>query len=435
MRGPSGWVAAPIAALSFIAGCAPSPQIVSADACTDGLYQRMMAIQDADSASLGASPAIGVLLHWTEGELRRSIGVAEGCAVLAEDGVQCEASFTLDTPMRVASMSKMATAFTALALVEEGLLDLDADLGVYDAPLARHPAHPDRPMTLRHLLSHTSGLRDPAVYWIAAPGRFEELVRDGANLFGEETQPPGTYFVYANINYTLIAWLVEAASGQRFDEAFNARVKPRAGDVPMGFNWSSVDNDTRAQAAHLYREDAGEWVVQLDDRTVADDGTPRLLAEDNLDLAAYLATYEPGTNPTLFSPQGGLRTSVRGLSDLNALIGPGGAFALAGDTQWRHDSTIDNGDTLGGVMPDYGLGTHGLDASLTGGVDYIGHTGDAYGLRGGSFIARDGTSGFTYVLTGTRENAAAGRLPGFLAAEEALIRGSIDTLVRCRDAG
>ena len=63
-------------------------------------------------------------------------------------------------PVRVASVSKLVVAIGVMKLVEAGKLDLDSDVSRWLGWSLRNPAFPDRPITLRQLLSHTSSVRD-----------------------------------------------------------------------------------------------------------------------------------------------------------------------------------------------------------------------------------------------------------------------------------
>jgi CubicO group peptidase (beta-lactamase class C family) len=68
------------------------------------------------------------------------------------------------TLYRIASISKMMTTLGVMMLVEQGKLSLDADAGDYLGFPLRNPHFPERVVTLRTLLSHTSSLRDDAGY-------------------------------------------------------------------------------------------------------------------------------------------------------------------------------------------------------------------------------------------------------------------------------
>src|SRR5687767_12255899 len=67
---------------------------------------------------------------------------------------------TPDDPVRIASISKTVVAVGVMKLVEQGKLDLDSDVSRLLGWSLRNPAFPDRPVTLRQLLSHTSSIRD-----------------------------------------------------------------------------------------------------------------------------------------------------------------------------------------------------------------------------------------------------------------------------------
>ena len=71
---------------------------------------------------------------------------------------------TSDDPVRVASISKLVTAIGVMRLVEAGILTLDADVSDQLGWPLRHPFYPDRPITLRLLLSHRTGLTDNISY-------------------------------------------------------------------------------------------------------------------------------------------------------------------------------------------------------------------------------------------------------------------------------
>ena len=67
---------------------------------------------------------------------------------------------TDDTLFQVASVSKPVTACAVMQLVEQGKLSLDADVNEVLPFPVRNPKHPKVPITLKHLLTHTSGIRD-----------------------------------------------------------------------------------------------------------------------------------------------------------------------------------------------------------------------------------------------------------------------------------
>ncbi|HRX75780.1 MAG TPA: serine hydrolase domain-containing protein, partial [Hyphomonas sp.] len=141
--------------------------------------------------------------------------------------------FRTDTKMRVASVSKLAVALTALRLAERGELDLDAPVSDWFGDALRHPDFPEAHIPLRHLMSHTSGLKDPEVYWQAAPGRIEDLFTPDMWL----PKPPGSYFTYCNFGWGILATILERQIGERFDLLAD-RITLSPMGITAGFNWS-----------------------------------------------------------------------------------------------------------------------------------------------------------------------------------------------------
>jgi len=89
-------------------------------------------------------------------------------------------AITPDDPVRVASVSKLIVALGVLRLVEAGLLDLDRDVSDYLGWRLRHPAYPDRPISLEQLLGHRSGLNDDTDYALPLDADLETALRNPA---------------------------------------------------------------------------------------------------------------------------------------------------------------------------------------------------------------------------------------------------------------
>lgn len=83
---------------------------------------------------------------------------------------------SIDDPVRVASISKLVVALGVMRLVEQGKLDLDRDINAYLGWEVRNPAFPDAPITMRHLLSHRSGLRDNVDYIVPLDGDLSQVL-------------------------------------------------------------------------------------------------------------------------------------------------------------------------------------------------------------------------------------------------------------------
>lgn len=351
---------------------------------------------------------------------------AAGCAAFPEMvGEECVRPFLPDTKFRVASISKMGLAMGIKALVGEGRIDLDADASRYLGWELRNPNFPTQAITTRHLLAHLSSVRDPDEYWLAAPGRFTSLFSDGKAPFATDPhQEPGAWFEYANLNYGVLAGVIEGAAGERFDLFMKRRVFEPLG-LDLGYNWSGVSGAARRAGGALAAMEGGRWRILVDGPEILDGELPHFIAADGIDRNAYLEAYAPGDNPTLFSPQGGLRASTIDLARLVATLKDD---TVLSPPAWRFATAPSpNGDDERGFYRAFGLGVQTVegDDRLLAGRTLVGHSGEAYGVRSGAWRVQSETRrdiSFAFVATGVDENPARGAHPTFNAVEERLVR-------------
>ena len=359
---------------------------------------------------------------------------------LGDAVIEPRRALTVDTPMRVASISKAVVAVAVMRLVEAGRLDLDGDVSRWLGWQLRNPALPDTPVTLRALLSHTSGIEDGPGYALPLGTAIRDVMGDPAHWGAM----PGARFSYANLNYGLVATVMEAATGERFDRLMTRLVLAPLG-LDAGYNWSGASNAAVARAAVLYRkgrdetaiDPAGPWVAQVDDMKGLRPDCP-VASAGGCDLGQYV----PGTNGTLFSPQGGLRISALGLARIGRMLLGGGAVdgvqllrpasvrALFTPV-WRAGAG-GVGDNYKGEMLCYGAGFQCLSGAAGAsdqpvpGARWWGHLGEAYGLLGGLWVdpGADGGRGrvLVYLITGTADDPAkAPHRSAFLGVEEAVL--------------
>lgn len=148
---------------------------------------------------------------------------------------------TGDTLFHLASISKSFVATATLRLVEEGLLDLDAPVTGYlpDVPWADPRAGR---VTVRHLLSHRSGLGDVTDYgWHEPETDDDALTRFAARVAGWTLeQDPGEKFAYSNAAYEVLGHLVATVGGQTFEDLMTDRVLVPAGMTTSTFLRSRV---------------------------------------------------------------------------------------------------------------------------------------------------------------------------------------------------
>lgn len=330
----------------------------------------------------------------------------------------------INRPMRVASISKLAVAIVAMSLVEDKLLDLDQDVSDILGWTLRHPLHPDVPITARFLLSHQSGLTDGAEYQADLPASLELLMAD--ERFFELPYAPGTYFKYANINYGVLATVMETVSQTRFDVLMQKRLFEPAG-LDVGFNWHGVSLSRQAQAIPVGRYGTLRTIAAAANEEGADalpesvvitiDGEPVGPSPKRRALDSYI----PGTNATVFSPQGGMRASLLDLVALGEIFITKGkindARILRSRTvkamvkeQWRFSEDDNNGDSYDGLMRAFGLGVHIYQPKDTcfpsNGARYYGHFGEAYGLLGGLLVDPKADKTIAYLFPYTPDDAA-----------------------------
>lgn len=299
-----------------------------------------------------------------------------------------------DDPVRVASISKLVMAITVLRLVDEGRVNLDSDIGDYLGFSVRNPAFPDRPVTLRHLLSHTSGIRDSIDYLLPLDGSLQAVLANPD--VWHPGYEPGDYFSYANLNSPVIAATIEAATRARFDRLVAQKVlQPLRLDAC--FNWGAgCSPGRRAQAVTLLRSNGD---LARDAAITTADPCPVLAARDG---SCDLGQYRLGKNGSSFSPQGGLRIAPQDLARIGQLLLNRGrpllserAFAEMTRAQWRFNGI--NGDDDRGYFTAYGLGVHIHTDSA--GAKWLGHVGEAYALRAGLWVNPKTRRGFAQYVT------------------------------------
>lgn len=350
---------------------------------------------------------------------------------------------TPDDPARIASVSKLVVAIGVLKLVEQGRLSLDADVSDLLGYTVNPPQGAGTPVTLRMLLSHTSGLRDrDDQYAIPLGERLEDALR--SPLSWDAAHPPGSsYFTYSNLNFVVVGSAVERATGERFDRWMRREVLDPL-KLDACFNWPTCSDAAIARAVVLtqggepIRDDLGG--KRPDCPVFVRSGRPCELAE-----------WRPGENGALFAPQGGLRISARDLARIGRMLLNGGeldgvrilspqSVAELLRPQWRFDGR--NGDTEAGFHCSYGLASQqigtraaGCDDDAAGdGVLRIGHAGEAYGLRSGLWIDPASGTGLAYFRTGLDAGTARGK-SAFRAAEERAFRRSLALLRRAGACG
>lgn len=148
-----------------------------------------------------------------------------------------------NTPATIFESGSVAKQFTAAALI---LLQQDGKLKIDDPVRKYIPELPDygKPLTIRHILSHTAGLRDwGSVMALTGAGRGDRVVTQAIALDVIYRQKhldfePGAEYSYSNSGYQLAAEIVERVSGKKFGEFVSERIFK-----PLGMTNSSWRDD------------------------------------------------------------------------------------------------------------------------------------------------------------------------------------------------
>jgi len=195
----------------------------------------------------GAVPGAAVLvLRDGKPLIRRAYGFAD---------LEQRVPATPATNYRLASMTKQFTAAAVLALVDEGRLSLDDPLHKWLPSLPPAAAA----VTIRELLTHTSGLLD---YEDLIPSATTQQVHDADVLRLLESQNrtyfvPGTSYRYSNTGYALLALIVAQASGRDFATFLRERLF-----APLGMRTTiayQAGVSSVAQRAFGYTLQQGRW--------------------------------------------------------------------------------------------------------------------------------------------------------------------------------
>ena len=168
---------------------------------------------------------------WTDSTPGCAVGVAtDGKAVLAKAygmaDLEHDVKNTPDTIFEAGSVSKQFTAAAMLLLAREGKLSLDDPVKKYVPELPQY----ETPLTIRHMLNHTSGLRDwgsvaaisgwPRTTRVHTHAHVLDIVSRQKSL----NFPSGTRWSYSNTGFNLAAVIVSRVSGMSFPDFTRTRI-------------------------------------------------------------------------------------------------------------------------------------------------------------------------------------------------------------------
>lgn len=340
-----------------------------------------------------------------------------------------EIATNTQTLYRVASISKLVTAIAMMQLIEKNVCSLDKDISQILRYSVQNPAYPHNPITIRMLLSHTSSITDSKSYsqFISSttneksiPNLCEILDKEGI-FYSELTyspHQPGTYFQYSNINYVIVATIIEKITRERFDHYCKKNIFNVLG-LKASFNPQAIKNVNNI--AVLYRKKDGQWLPQLDNYKGK---RPKLQ-----NLSGYIA----GTNAGRLGPQGSLRSSARDIAKIMISLNTNpqiqrkvllrkSTVDTMYSSQWIEQDS--NGNNYNGLFRNWGLGVHRLtglpnsDIALPYSRLMLGHCGEAYGLISAAYYDPERKLGFVFITNGVGKSLMKGNKSAFYTVEE-----------------
>jgi CubicO group peptidase (beta-lactamase class C family) len=192
------------------------------------------------------------------GTFSGTVLVARAGRILLESGYgladrACGVTNTPETTFRIGSITKQFTAAAILLLEQDGKLDVDAPVTDYLPDFPRREGD-GVPITIHHLLSHTSGMPELfAIYGEVEqadlPATPHDLVYSIANDH-ELDFTPGTAHSYSNTGYLLLGLIIEAAAGQPYESYLHERIFQPAGMSMTGFEAAGDERPNPALGYH-----------------------------------------------------------------------------------------------------------------------------------------------------------------------------------------
>ncbi len=335
---------------------------------------------DGVTAALNAATANGApgaMARFTgpDGVRTRTVGV--------RDRVSGEAMDTR-ARFRIGSVSKTFSSVVLLQLVDEGKLELDAPVNRYLPGLL-----PDERITVRHLLTHRSGLADYTDQMFARTVPGFEAVRNRVfshqelvdlSLALPRTTEPGAAYKYSNTNFVVVGMLIEKTTGTSVARQYERRVIK-----PLNLRHTSyVHPETQIKGQHvrgyLHPDEEGAPLVDSTEQTVSWAQAAGAVISDPADLNTFTTALMRGR---LLSPR---------MMDAMTTVTPTDA------AQTRF----------------YGLGLRRYDLSC--GTQVYGHTGTVQGFYTYAFATRDGRRALSAMANTSNRGAVNTVLGGTLEA-------------------
>lgn len=277
---------------------------------------------------------------------------------------------------RIASISKSFSATAIMQLIEKGLLTLDSDISDLIGFTVRNPNFPDRPITLKMVLSHRSSINDSQGYFsldVINPSKNPNWAKSYNNY------APDSGYMYCNLNYNMTGAIIEKRSGERFDHYIQKHILDPLG-LYGGYNVDDLDQ-TKFASIYEFNRDSLKFFH-----------SPNAYASRRADIANYTIGY----SAPIFSPTGGMKISATDLAKYMIMHSQLGKYNGQRIIRRKSAKLM---QTMVSVKEQYGLALS-KTTQLIDGELLIGHTGSAYGLYSAMFFEPKKQFGFVVISNG-----------------------------------
>ncbi len=198
-------------------------------------------------------PSAAALDRFIADQMQRS--VIPGAAVVIVDRAEAvyaaafgrpESRISIDSPFLIGSVTKTLTALAIAQLVDDGRLRFDDRVVDHLSGFALADTTRSGRITVRHLLTHTSGLSQWSGHDRRAPetARFDHIAA---------SRPPGEKFEYSSLNYIILGQIIEAASGISYSEFLQRRIfDPLEMRSSYVYSPAGTERERRLVPGHAY---------------------------------------------------------------------------------------------------------------------------------------------------------------------------------------
>ncbi len=278
---------------------------------------------------------------------------------------------------RIASISKSFSATAIMQLVEAKKLSLDDDFSKLIGFKIRNPKYPDKVITLRMVLSHTSSINDSQGYFTLDTINPDKN-KEWAKCYND--YEPGKGYQYCNLNYNMTGAVIEKFSGERFD----VYVKRHILNPLKLYGGYCVDSLDNSRFATLYAFDSASRKFIASPAAYA----PR---------RDEIKNYEMGYTTPIFSPTGGMKISATDLAKYMTMHMNGGTYNGVKIISKKSSAIMQTplSDEEG-----YGLAITNINDLIPEKI-MTGHTGSAYGLYSAMFFHPKEKFGIVVITNGS----------------------------------